>query len=478
MRGLLDDDRGQLRLVVAGVVAYLVGLGLFYPRTIAIGDEAYYVGAALAFARGETVVSEEDPFTGALLRSLPSTYPPGTSGLLVPFVAVGGWRAAPLASALCLCGAVLALARWLREEGRPPVLALALLGYPPALVLGRHAMSDLPSTLVVTLSLWCLCGRDGSLVRAALGGAFAGASLLFRETNALFLCPLIAGIVLRRERSAAAVIAGAAAGVALRLGASAAAFGSPFFVRDPGYAFSIAGIVRALPLYALAALVMVPGGLVAASVYAGKRSAEVRATVALVLLFFSAYGYTGEQGGLAGRLVLGPRYLAPLVPLLALALGDVVSREGRAARALPFVRVWAFLVIAAAFAVHPALAALERTNDDVIRAIYDHTRDGDVIVANVSATFKFVQPFYGPRTLVDREAVVDGDLGRLLARRRVALAVLDRSGSDYFEADARRNGEVLARISIRQRVAMVHEGSYGPYHVRVFDVAPVASRER
>jgi 4-amino-4-deoxy-L-arabinose transferase-like glycosyltransferase len=475
MRGLLDDDRGQLRLVVAGVVAYLAGLGLFYPRAIAIGDEAYYIGAALAFARGETVVSEEDPFTGALLRSLPSTYPPGTSGLLVPFVAVGGWRAAPLVSALCLCGAVLALARWLREEGRPPILALALLGYPPALVLGRHAMSDLPSTLIVTLSLWCLWPADRSIGRSALGGALAGASLLFRETNALFLAPVIAGLLLRRERSAAAVVAGGVLGVGLRLVASAVALGSPFFVRDPGYAFSLGAVASGLPLYLLAGAVMVPGGLVAPFVDHGRRSTEVRATTTLAVLFFALYGYSGEQGGLASRLVLGPRYLAPLVPLLALALAGVVARRERLER---LVRAWAFLVIAAAFAVHPALAAFERRNDDVIRAIYDHTRDGDVIVANVSATFKFVQPFYGPRTLVDREAVEDGDLGRLLARRRVAVAVLDRSGSDYFEADARRNGEILARISARQRVAMVHEGSYGPYHVRVFDVAPVASRER
>src|SRR5439155_12030396 len=143
---------------------------------------------------------------------------------------------------------------------------------------------------------------------------------------------------------------------ALRVVGSWIAFGSPFFVRDPGYGFSPSGMAGALPFCVLATLVMVPAGLVAALAYSGRRALELRITVVLVILFFSAYGYGGEPGGIAGRLILGPRYLAPLVPLLALALADGAARL--AARPLALAaKVWAAVVVAFAFSIHPALAS-------------------------------------------------------------------------------------------------------------------------
>ena len=62
---------------------------------------------------------------------------------------------------------------------------------------------------------------------------------------------------------------------------------------------------------------------------------EVVATVILFTGFHFAYGYSAEESGWAKRLILGPRYFIPLLPLLALCAADVWPRfAGRiAARA-------------------------------------------------------------------------------------------------------------------------------------------------
>ena len=81
--------------------------------------------------------------------------PPGTSLLQAPFVAIGGWRTAPLASVLALVAMVLLLRVWLETAGRPQIFALVPLMYPPTVVFGRLGMSDVPSGAIVTLGLLC-----------------------------------------------------------------------------------------------------------------------------------------------------------------------------------------------------------------------------------------------------------------------------------------------------------------------------------
>src|SRR5207248_10259471 len=102
-----------------------------------------------------------------------------------------------------------------------------------------------------------------------------GASVLLRETNALFLAPFIAGSLVRRERGALALSLGAAAGLALRPLASQLAFGDPFFTKVHGYGWSLQAALHNLPLCLFGAAVLVPLGLVAALGYRGPRRPEM-----------------------------------------------------------------------------------------------------------------------------------------------------------------------------------------------------------
>ena len=63
-----------LRIVVAGVLIYLVGLICFFPDVITVYDEEKYLEAAYAFSKGSTCLDDIDPLSGeawCILRPAP-----------------------------------------------------------------------------------------------------------------------------------------------------------------------------------------------------------------------------------------------------------------------------------------------------------------------------------------------------------------------------------------------------------------------
>jgi len=204
---------------------------------------------------------------------------------------VGGWRASFLASALALLATVLLTARWLACEGRSPLFALLLLGFPSAVAYGRMATSDVPSAAVVAAGLLLFWrGLDGARGAWLAAGFLAGASTLLRESNVLPFAPLFAGALLRRDRGWPALAAGGALGLALRGGASWWTWGDPLYVKEAGYGFAPANVLANLDVDALGLLVFVPGGLLVAAAYRGRRRPEVLAALALYVAFYLAYG--------------------------------------------------------------------------------------------------------------------------------------------------------------------------------------------
>ena len=160
---------------------------------------------------------------------------------------------------------------------------LLLLGFPPMLVMGRVAMSDVPSTAWVALGFLAFWrgldakGRAGALWW--LGSGFvAGASMALRASNPVLFVPLFAGSVLRRELNAWALVVGGIAGLGVRLLSQAILFGNALYERD-AYRFSPETVDERLWLYLLALLVFVPGGLVLSVLYRGRRRPEVIITM-------------------------------------------------------------------------------------------------------------------------------------------------------------------------------------------------------
>lgn len=440
-----DPRRQGALLLGAALAVYAGSFALFAPRVLLISDETSYVRQALALSQGALRVPVLDPETLSLEPALPSTYPPGTSLLQAPFVFAFGPRGAALASLVSLLGAVLLLGRLLWQRGHDPVFALSLLGYLPALVLGRAAMSDAPSALLVTCFLAMLFAPPAPGSRALFwAGLCAGLSLLLRDSNAVFVLPLCAGVLLRRERGAGALVAGLAAGVAAKLLVTWAFFGDPLFTR-PRHAFTVAALVAQAPLYLFALLVLAPGGLVLGLLWRSERRAEVLVTVLLSFVLFSAYDYSAEESGGLRRLVLGPRYFLPLLPLLALAAAEVLGpRLARGPlRALPL--GYGGLVLVAAALVHPVASVREGGLVAQAAQVCASTAPGAALVGNTVLVGKVVGDLACPRALLERARFSTPRL-RELAQRfpEVDLVLLDRAATAYDRDETRRNEAFLA----------------------------------
>ncbi len=469
---LREGDAGRRlawRIVLALCLLYAAGFAAFYPRIASVEDEAQYLRQARLLLEDKPTVVRIHPLTGQEEEFRPSTYAVGTAALLAPFIWAAGPRGAFVVPMLALLAGVLATARWIADEGRSPLYALLVLGFVPALVLGRLCMSDTPSLAVVALGLWLfwrgLGGEDPREVAPAPGwwagaGFVAGVSLVFRPTNALVFAPLFAGSVLRREPRCLLLAAGGLAGTAVRLFAHAAHFGAAFFERATYY-FLPETILERLPLYLFGLLVLFPGGLVAVFAYRGRRRPELVATVGIFFLFYLFQKFGMTETGLPRRVVLALRYFLPLLPILAFAMAEVAPRAWR--RCLPAQperrgrmerggsRLFAAALAGLACAivgVHVALDRWSSAHARIVEALDLHASLDSVLVTNLTATKKFLREVDRRYLTLDSLALRAGDFEKVVERHgEVVIALLDRSDSDFFRRNARANAALIAGIS-------------------------------
>jgi hypothetical protein len=432
---------------------YGVSFVALYPEAITVSDEGSYLRQAQLIVRGSRTVDRVDPFTGESSTFTPGDqYPLGTAMMLVPFVAAGGWQAGFWLPMLCLTLAAVVTARWLSDAGHSPLWAALILIYPPALVMGRVAMSDAPSLLAVATGLWLFWRgtlRGGGWAFFA-AGFIAGFSMSIREGNVLLFTPLCLGARVRRDAGVARLILGGLLGVGVRVLSSWLYYDDPFFTKRPD-PFAPESLLQNALLYLMALLVFVPGGLAAGLAYRGRRRIEVVATVVLFTGFHFLYGYSAEQSGWAKRLILGPRYFIPMLPLLALCSAEVWPRWARrlTARATAArmrhldqraVVVVAIVLVTAASAAVGLQWVHSGWADDQARirdAIYRETEEGSAIVTNWVFTGKFFDLIYGDRRVLRRKGLTQQHIARVVERNEnVYYVFLDRTDSDFGRNDA------------------------------------------
>lgn len=451
---------------VAAVIAlaiYTLSFAAFYPEMATVIDEAAYVSQARLLVEPGNEIVQIDPFTGVESHTGLDSYPLGTALITAPFVGAFGWRAAFAVTCACLLLLVALTARWIADEGSPPGFALLLLGFPAVLVMGRVVMSDVPSAALVSLGLlWFWRGLDRGPSWWLGSGFVAGASWVFRTTNPLLFVPLFLGAVLRRERKAWALVVGGLAGLSVRLVTHAAYFGSAFQERS-SYRFDPATIDERLPLYLFCLLVCIPGGLVFALLYRGRRRPEILTTIAAFLAAYLLQKYGTAETSLAKRLVLAPRYLIPLLPVVVFAMAESAPRLWRAALArfeparraaahrvaIAFVSLWAVGIGVACAAVHPVYAAWSATQAELARAIREHVPPDAVLLTNRFGTMKFVEVFGRRFQTLDTRTVAPYRASELVARHPdVYLAMLDRSDSAWWREWSERNGHYLELLPV------------------------------
>ncbi len=452
------------------LAAYVLAFAAFFPTVLTISDEAAYMRQAAAFAQGRTTISQTDAATGEARQILPSDYPPGTSLLMAPLIALGGWRAGFLLGPLCCAGCVLLLAALLSRLGRSPLFALLFLAYPPLLVISRCGMSDLPAALFVTASLYCFFRGEGVPWRLA-AGFLAGASLLFRETAPMLLACFFAGALLRREKGVWLLVLGGVTGLALRALVSWLVFGNALFMKQSHPGFSLGAVIENAPLYAVALLVFVPGGLAFALLYRGARRAEFLATLAAFALLHLLYNYNAAASGGLKQLVLGPRFMIPLLPILLLAMSEAlprfwnawlarlaVSSRVAALRAARFALATLTLAICVETAFVGYLHCRWQLDQRAIQvALYAGTEQNTPVITNLDATQKFVNELYdeefGPRSIESFDDFNDMRVTALIMRHgRVTVVLLRRTDSETWKEKAAQEHARLAALTKSLRV--------------------------
>jgi hypothetical protein len=437
-------DRHPWLCLAAIVLIYGVGYWL-HPSPVFIStDESAYVQQAVAFAQGRVVGD--------------SLYPPGTSMLQTPFVALTGWRSAAWASFFAAAATVLLLARWLRDAGYHPAFAVLFLAYAPTLVMARIGSSDMPSAAVVTLGLWLFWTGRGAPWRWAAAGWVAGLSVLFRETNIVLLLPFVVAAALRRDPGWMVLTASVAAGIGTALLTSWAVGDSLTGVRVAGWSWS--AVRDSGAIYALCTLVLVPGGLAAVVAYRGKERLALSAAVAGYVAIYLFYDYSGQDSAPIVRTATAGRYLIPLVPLLTIAVAHCLS-QGVFTIAIRRLAAAAFAVTAAAaFAVHPLVQAWSRPDADIVRNIVEIAGSG-ALIADVGQQ-KYVAPMYGQ---FDRFWMIDtpvNDLPALMARYASAHIVhVDRSETTRMQSMSVEPLSYIAAAARHCRLEAVLDRWYG-----------------
>jgi hypothetical protein len=453
------------------LAVYALGLVVFPVKLALISDEAQYVRQAMAYAQGQTRVAIRDVKSGTSSEVLPSPYPPGTALLEVPFVRLGGWRAAPWASMVSLGAMLWLTATHLRRSGYSTWYAALNLLYLPAAVLGRSAMSDIPSGAIIALSWWFFAREPRSSWNWMLAGFFAGASALFRDANLIFFIPFFIGTVARRE-AWQFLLASGLVGAALRPIAAQMLQGRILGLHALYYPFSTTGLAARLELYVLALAGLCPAGLVAVLGYRGCRWPELVGTVSLALLFFGLYGYSGQNSGLVQALVVGPRYFIPLMPLVAVAVAwwaEKLPLGGQTKRLLEAGVLGGALLVAGV--VHPALWIWGKRQESIVEAIYRDTSSQAVIVTELAATAKYLNGLYGDRTVIGRDQLSPDELVRIRERQPVQLLFLDRSEAPFWKAMAAANEAFVTAIAERCELLLTTRKSLeSGERLRIWDV--------
>jgi hypothetical protein len=162
---------------------------------------------------------------------------------------------------------------------------------------------------------------------------------------------------------------------------------------------------------------------------------------------------------------------------------DVVTRRyealGERARAAArrVARLGAAGAVTIAVAVHPIAASQEGPARAIRTALYDNSTTATPVVVNELALVKYVSPVYGLRTVLfrrDLDALPVAEIGARLPA--FTLALLDRSDSEMFRADAARSEQLVERLAAGCAVALVHDSQPAPWaRLRVLAVSGCAT---
>ena len=179
-------------------------------------------------------------------------------------------------------------------------------------------------------------------------------------------------------------------------------------------------------------------------------------TIALTLSFYVFQAYGGAESGFPKSLVIGLRYFAPLLPLLAFAMAESVPRSVDAvSRHVGHVEgwlsaatgLWLAGVLASSFVVHVALDRWAGSQLQIRSALERFVPTEAVLVANDAALQNFIDDLPRPYRTLDRGSLGPESVDELARRHDTYfVALLDRSDSDFWRRESADDAAFAAQL--------------------------------
>jgi len=312
-------------IFIWGVLGFILFFNLCNPpTTIKIGDEVSYVGWSmriLDFLYGKPEWGDRaDYFT--LMN-----YPHGNSLLLAIWWLVADSSCFFLFGTLMWCLSVLISFKTIAGQGGDARALVPYVCAVPTKFVIRTFMSENASMVISALFLLVYLSHSYTQKTKVFWlTAIAGFSMWFREANIfLFIVPV--GYLINKEVSKPFAVLLGAVGLALgllpRAVSSFVFYGTPFYVKDPGYNFSPVNIVYNLPLLSLLSLLILTGIY---AVYKPQKiiiNAELKIlilSIGLYCLVYLAYGYNGYKESGLNSIILYNRFFMPAMPFICVTL--------------------------------------------------------------------------------------------------------------------------------------------------------------
>ena len=338
-----EPIRRDWKLLAIALLGYAAIYLVFYPPLPGVIDEIGYVNQATLWSRG--AVSAEGAGIKsagdfAFVRGRHVSYRhPGMSLLLLPFIKAGG--------GMFVLGLVVQIAiavtsaRILTQWRVSPLWALLVLFHPTLLLFSRTAMADGVATLMVLSAFLALYSMKRPHLMMGLVLGFATAT---RMQSAMFLIALGTWTLLHRDYRGVLQMAAAS----LLSGVPLVIYNWNLFHTLTGYQFSdgfisAAHIRNNVPFDLLALTCIWPLMLPIAVLNRRlPKWSAVMAAVTVHLALLACYHHRDQGASLLETLVVWPRLLQPIIPLLILSFCHALAT--RIHRPLPGVIIAVVIV--------------------------------------------------------------------------------------------------------------------------------------
>lgn len=397
-------------MVILICIIFTIFWSVFYPPIYAIHDEAGYMAQAYVMRNGTIfgdivgihVVSSVTTASG---HRVP-IYAPGTSFLLIPFTFLG-WKTIFLLPLILHLIGFLVFLKILKIYKISPNFSLLYLLYPTSVLYSRTIMADIPSAVFFILACYFfLRGKRFYF----LSGFFFGILPLFRFPNIILAIPFFVYLIIDLIKSIKKSSFLNSPFLKLLLGFIPGLLGFLFYNNiafggflNTSYDVRVNLSLRFLPhnlsFYFLSLSIIYPF-MFFSIFFLRKYRFLFISSAFLFLLFYSIYYYFTIAPGknMLKTLIVGMRYLLPIVPIFILSYGDVFERIKRKIPVLANIFFWFIVIVFSILNLGMVYQhqGFLKEQERYKNRIYENTEEKSLILTSYDG-MEFFQPAWGKR---------------------------------------------------------------------------------